>query len=143
MLPQVVYTRGPLLWQGFTVLGNALSRRKLAPRRNAPSQEYNPANRSVVNRASIYGNVSVEASGTYTPQVGVTHIRLAYFIKLAATCCHAHMCIIALQWEYRQAQAVRMNLYVQCFGLIFMHAQDDMQSSDWTFARRGRHRGCQ
>ena len=88
MLPQVVYTRGPLLWQGFTVLGNAVSRRKLAPRRNAPSQEYNPADRSVINRASIYGSVSVEASGTYTPQVRVTYTRLAYFIELAATCCH-------------------------------------------------------
>ena len=99
MLPQVVYTRGPLLWQGFTVLGNALSRRKLATRRNAPSQEYNPADRSVINRASIYGSVSVEASGTYTPQVRVTHTRLAYFIKLAATCRHTYMCMLKLQWR--------------------------------------------
>lgn len=26
---QVVYTRGPLLWQGFTAAGNALSKRRL------------------------------------------------------------------------------------------------------------------
>ena len=66
---QVVYTRGPLLWQGFTVLGNALRRRKLAPRSTAPSQEYNPADRSVINRATILGDVSVEASGNYAPLV--------------------------------------------------------------------------
>lgn len=66
---QVVYTRGPLLWQGFTVLGNALNKRKLAPRSNAPSQEYSPADRTVINRATILGDVSVEASGTYTPLV--------------------------------------------------------------------------
>ena len=69
---QVVYTRGPLLWQGFTVLGNSLNKRKLAPRSNAPSQEYNPADRSVINRATILGGVSVEASGTYAPVVSYT-----------------------------------------------------------------------
>ena len=66
---QVVYTRGPLLWQGFTVLGNTLNKKRLAPRSNAPSQEYNPADRSVINRATILGAVSVEASGTYAPLV--------------------------------------------------------------------------
>ena len=74
---QVVYTRGPLLWQGFTVLGNSFFKRKLAPRSNAPSQEYNPADRSVVNRASILGSVAVEASGQYTPLVGPMHQRTA------------------------------------------------------------------
>ena len=27
---EVVYTRGPLLWQGFTAAGNALSKRRMA-----------------------------------------------------------------------------------------------------------------
>ena len=66
---QVVYTRGPLLWQGFTVLGNALNKRKLASRSSAPSQEYNPIDRSVINRATILGDVAVEASGSYEPLV--------------------------------------------------------------------------
>ena len=75
---QVVYTRGPLLWQGFTLLGNTLNKKKLAARSNAPSQEYNPADRSVINRAAILGAVSVEASGTYAPLVSsidLPHIR--------------------------------------------------------------------
>lgn len=66
---QVVYTRGPLLWQGFTALGNSFSKRKLALRSNAPSQEYNPAERTIINRASILGDIAVEASGSYEPQV--------------------------------------------------------------------------
>ncbi len=66
---QVVYTRGPLLWQGFTVLGNALNKRKLASRSSAPSQEYNPVDRSVINRATILGSVAVEAAGSYEPLV--------------------------------------------------------------------------
>ena len=71
---QVVYTRGPLLWQGFTVLGNALRKKKLAPRSAAPSQEYNPADRSVINRATVFGGVSVEASGSYIPVVSSTSL---------------------------------------------------------------------
>ena len=40
------------------VLGNTLNKRKLAPRSNAPSQEYIPADRSVINRATILGDMS-------------------------------------------------------------------------------------
>ena len=76
-MAQVVYTRGPLLWQGFTVLGNTFQKRKLAPRSNAPSQEYNPADRSVINRAAILGDVAVEASGSYAPLVSCLIFKLA------------------------------------------------------------------
>ena len=31
---QVVYSRGPLLWQGFTLAGNALSKRRIGRSRN-------------------------------------------------------------------------------------------------------------
>ena len=79
---QVVYTRGPLLWQGFTILSNSLFKKKLAPRSNAPSQEYNPADRSVINRASILGSVAVQASGRYTPVVGSMHHHMANSMRL-------------------------------------------------------------
>lgn len=80
--PQVVYTRGPLLWQGFTLLSISVFKRKLAPRSNAPSQEYDPADRSVINRASILGSLAVEASGRYRPVVGAMHQHVAKFVRL-------------------------------------------------------------
>ena len=89
----MVYTRGPLLWQGFTVLGNSFFKKKLAPRSNAPSQEYNPVDRSVINRASILGGVAVEASGRYTPVVGSMQLHMANSMRLWHTdqpfaCCY-------------------------------------------------------
>ncbi|CAL8463803.1 g3337 [Coccomyxa elongata] len=69
---QVVYTRGPLLWQGFTVAGNALSKHRIGRSKNKASQEYNPADRSVINRGEVLGDcVRVSACGSYEP-VGET-----------------------------------------------------------------------
>lgn len=77
-----MYTRGPLLWQGFTILGNAFTNRRLGPRRSAPSQEFNPADRTVINRARILDGISVEASGSYAPLVRLTIVSLSVESKL-------------------------------------------------------------
>ena len=109
---QVVYTRGPLLWQGFTVLGNSVFKRKLAPRSNAPSQEYNPADRSVINRASILGSVAVEASGRYTPVVAsmqqyiVKVTRLWHRCQLSASCCISFSALCDGQHDTKAEQRV-------------------------------------
>lgn len=117
---QVVYSRGPLLWQGFTAAGNALSKRRLGRSANKvveqasresfagyaavmhvkcceamhacehvppqhplnisvkkgscafpqASQDYKPADRTVINRGEVLGSrVYVTASGTYEPEV--------------------------------------------------------------------------
>jgi len=59
---QVVYSRGTLLWQGWSAPG------KVAKFENPASQNFDPEHRSAVNKAEVFGrNVFVTASGTYSP----------------------------------------------------------------------------
>eukprot|EP00879_Flechtneria_rotunda_P003625 GHRR01003862.1.p1 GENE.GHRR01003862.1~~GHRR01003862.1.p1 ORF type:complete len:192 (-),score=37.74 GHRR01003862.1:1268-1843(-) len=62
---QVLYTQGDLqLWKATYKAG------KVFNARNAASQDLNPSNRTVVNKAEYYGNaLFVTASGTYEPLV--------------------------------------------------------------------------
>lgn len=60
---QVVWSRGPLLWQGWSAPG------KLANFRNEASQDFDPVGRTVVNKAEVFGETFfVTADGTYEPQ---------------------------------------------------------------------------
>lgn len=59
---QVVYSRGQLLWQGWSAPG------KIVNMKNVASQDFCPENRSAVNKAEIFGsNIYVTASGSYCP----------------------------------------------------------------------------
>ncbi|KAK9826161.1 hypothetical protein WJX81_002496 [Elliptochloris bilobata] len=65
---QVVFSSGPLLWQAWTALGDSLTPRRIGRRTNKASQDFDPAQRSVVNRGEVLGAyVFVTASGTYRP----------------------------------------------------------------------------
>ncbi|KAL4428841.1 hypothetical protein ABPG77_005279 [Micractinium sp. CCAP 211/92] len=66
---QVVYTRGPLLWQLWQGGTSAAARGRVAPADgNQASQDFDPTNRRVVNRGELLGgSVRVTASGSYEP----------------------------------------------------------------------------
>ncbi|KAL4451569.1 hypothetical protein ABPG75_007231 [Micractinium tetrahymenae] len=71
---QVVYTRGPLLWQLWQGGTNASARGRMAdPGGNKASQNFDPSTRRVVNRGELLGPaVTVTASGSYEPVPGET-----------------------------------------------------------------------
>lgn len=59
---QVVYSRGPLLWQGWSAPG------KVVNMKNVASQDFRPEDRTAVNKAEVFGGkVFVTASGSYCP----------------------------------------------------------------------------
>jgi hypothetical protein len=60
---QVVWSRGPLLWRGWTAPTG------LARFKNEASQDFDPSSRTVVSSADVFGRtVFVTANGTYEPQ---------------------------------------------------------------------------
>lgn len=60
---QVVYSRGRLLWKGWSAPG------KVVNMKNAASQDFRPEDRTAVNKAEIFGsNVFVTVSGKYCPR---------------------------------------------------------------------------
>lgn len=69
---QVVYTRGPLLWQLWQGGTSGAARGRVArPDGNQASQDFDPSTRSVVNRGELLGTaVAVTASGSYEPVQG-------------------------------------------------------------------------
>jgi hypothetical protein len=69
---QVVYSRGPLLWQAYTSPGTVLT-----AKRNKASQDFGPVRRTVLNKGELLGSkLFVTAEGTYQPKVSIQAVRV-------------------------------------------------------------------
>jgi hypothetical protein len=82
---QVVWTRGPLLWQAYTRPGQLL-----ASRQNRASQDLDPASRRVRNRGELLGaQLFVTADGSYAPQDDSRALPKAVDVSVTGGALHA------------------------------------------------------